>query len=359
MRQRSTTCLLTSLALVGTGILSACSTQTTASPAEPAGQIQAEAATPADPSDPIVVYSGRSEVFMEPLFERFTAETGIPLNVRYGSSTSMSIQLIEEGDKTSADFYIGQDSGALGALDSAGICAPTTTAEIERIPVNYRSAQGTWVGLTGRARVLAYNSDKVAAQDVPRSIFDLTDPKWKGQVAIAPVNSSFQAFVSAMRTSQGEDVTRAWLEAMVDNDVQSYEKNSEILLAVEAGEVTIGLMNHYYWYQRAEEIGADAMKSGLVYTKPNDPGSLVNITGACVLTYAPNPEPAQQLLEWLLGDEAQQWFVDSTFEYPLASGIAGPEGVPPMEELRSPDLPLTGLTELPETLQLLMEVGLV
>lgn len=356
MRKTGTVGLVTCLALIGSGLLSSCSPQTSASPSDPVEQTQAE--TPSA-SEPVVVYSGRSEVLMEPLFERFTAETGIPLNVRYGSSTSMSIQLIEEGDKTSADFYIGQDSGALGALDSAGICAPTTTAEVERIPVNYRSAQGTWVGLTGRARVLVHNADQVAEGDVPRSIFDLTDPEWKGQVAIAPVNSSFQAFVSAMRTSQGEDVTRAWLEAMVDNDVRSYEKNAEILLAVESGEVTIGLINHYYWYQRAEEIGADAMKSGLVYTEPNDPGSLVNITGACVLTYAPNPEPAQQLLEWLLEDEAQQWFVDSTFEYPLVSGVAGPEGVPPMEELRSPDLPLTGLTELPETLQLLMEVGLV
>jgi iron(III) transport system substrate-binding protein len=163
-----------------------------------------------------------------PLLAKFTTETGIPVEVRYGDSAELAAQLIEEGDRSPADIYFGQDAGALGALDAAGMCAPLPESLIGAVPAEYQSTNGTWTGVTGRARVIAYDPSQVSAEDVPTSVLELTDPRWKGQVAIAPTNGSFQAFVTAMRVAIGDDAAREWLQAMVENDARIYEKNSLI-----------------------------------------------------------------------------------------------------------------------------------
>lgn len=312
----------------------------------------------ASTAEPVIVYSGRAEELVAPLFEEFTAHTGIPVEVRYGDTAELAAQIIEEGDASPADLYFGQDAGALGALDTAGQCAPLPAAVAETVPAVYRAADGNWTGITGRARVIAYDSSAVSPDEVPTSVFELTDPKWKGQVAIAPTNGSFQAFVTAMRVSAGDDATRAWLQGLVDNDVQLYEKNNLIRDAVDAGEVQLGLINHYYWYQKAAEVGEDAMNVQLAFTEPGDPGTLVNVAGACVIAPSDNQDGANELLTWMLTDEIQQWFVENTFEYPLTPGVAGPAGVPAIEEVQGPDVPLAELEDLPGTLQMLQDVGL-
>lgn len=306
----------------------------------------------------IVVYSGRNEELVGPLFEEFTTETGIPVEVRYGDTAELAAQIIEEGDASPADLYFGQDAGALGALDAAGQCAALPAEIADTVPAAYRSADGTWTGVTGRARVIAYDSSQLRADEVPTSVFDLTDPKWKGQVAIAPTNGSFQAFVTAMRVAAGDDATREWLQGIIDNDAQIYEKNSLIRDAVDAGEVQLGLINHYYWYQRAAEVGEDAMNVQLAFTEPGDPGTLVNVAGACVIAPSDNQAGANELLTWMLSEDIQQWFVENTFEYPLTPGVAGPVGVPTIEEVQGPDVPLAELEDLPGTLQMLQDVGL-
>lgn len=321
-------------------------------------QPQSSDGAAASAGESVVIYSGRSEELVGPLFEEFSAQTGIPVEVRYGDTAEMAAQIIEEGDASPADFYYGQDAGALGALDAAGMCAPLPDTVADLVPAAYRSADGTWTGVTGRARVIAYDSTQLTSEQVPTSVFDLTDPMWKGQVAIAPTNGSFQAFVTALRVAVGDDVTRDWLQGMIDNDVQLYEKNSLIRDAVDAGEVQLGLINHYYWYEKAAEVGADAMNVQLAFAEPGDPGALVNVSGGCVITDAANPQGAADLLTWMLSDGTQQWFVDTTFEYPLVSTVDGPSGVPPLDEVQGPDIPLAELEDLPGTLQMLQDVGL-
>ena len=308
--------------------------------------------------EPVVVYSGRSEELIEPLFEKFTEETGVPVEVRYGDTAEMAAQIIEEGDASPADVYYGQDAGALGALDGAGMCAPLADSITNSIPATYRSADGTWTGVTGRARVIAYDSTQLSADQVPTSVFDLTDEQWRGQVAIAPTNGSFQAFVTAMRVAAGEDATRGWLQGLVDNDVQLYEKNGLIRDAVDAGEVQLGLINHSSWYEKAAEVGEDAMNVQLAFAEPGDPGALVNVSGACIVRPTDNADGARALMEWLLTESAQQWFVETTFEYPLVAGVEGPDGVPPLSQVQGPDIPLAELEDLPGTLLMLQDVGL-
>ena len=308
--------------------------------------------------EPVVVYSGRSEELIEPLFEKFTEETGVPVEVRYGDTAEMAAQIIEEGDASPADVYYGQDAGALGALDGAGMCAPLADSIANSVPAPYRSADGTWTGVTGRARVIAFDSTQLSADQVPRSVFDLTDEQWRGQVAIAQTNGSFQAFVTAMRVAAGEDATREWLQGLVDNDVQLYEKNGLIRDAVDAGEVQLGLINHYYWYEKAAEVGEDAMNVQLAFAEPGDPGALVNVSGTCIVRPTDNADGASALMEWLLSESAQQWFVETTFEYPLVAGVEGPDGVPPLSQVQGPDIPLAELEDLPGTLLMLQDVGL-
>jgi iron(III) transport system substrate-binding protein len=314
--------------------------------------------TVAGATEPVVVYSGRAEELVGSLFEEFTAETGIPVEVRYGDTAELAAQIIEEGDASPADLYFGQDAGALGALDAAGQCAALPTAIAETVPAVYRADDGNWTGITGRARVIAYDSSQLSADEVPTSVFELTDPKWRGQVAIAPTNGSFQAFVTAMRVSAGDDATREWLQGLVDNDAQIYEKNSLIRDAVDAGEVQLGLINHYYWYQKAAEVGEDAMNVQLAFTAAGDPGTLVNVAGACVIAPSDNQAGAGELLTWMMTEPIQQWFVENTFEYPLVPGVAGPTGIPAIEQVQGPDVPLAELEDLPGTLQMLQDVGL-
>ena len=305
---------------------------------------------------PLTIYSGRSEELIGPLFAQFTEQTGIQVEARYGDTAELAAQLIEEGDASPAQVYFAQDAGALGAVDAAGLFVPLPASVATTVPEAYRAPNGSWTGVTGRARVIAYDPEQVPAADVPQSVFDLTDPKWSGQVAIAPTNASFQAFVTAMRVSQGDDVTKQWLEGLVANDVQIYEKNGLILDAVDTGQAQLGLINHYYWYEKAAEVGADAMRAQIAFTKPDDPGSLVNVAGVGMLKDTPN---ATKFVEWLLSPQTQQWFVENTWEYPLLPSVAAAEGLPPLDTLRGPDVPLAELADLPGTLVMLEDVGLI
>ena len=188
-----------------------------------------------EPADGLVVYSGRSEELVGPLFAQFTAETGIPVEARYGDTAELAAQMIEEGDATPAQVFFAQDAGALGAVSGEGLLAQLPEDALTAVPEGYRSVDGTWVGVSGRARVIAYDGEQLTPEQVPTSIFDLTDPKWKSQVAIAPTNASFQSFVTALRVTDGDDVAREWLAGLVANDVQKFEKNGLILDAVDAG----------------------------------------------------------------------------------------------------------------------------
>ena len=343
--------ILAGVALAAAGlVLAACGSSPTAT-GESAGSAAADGA--------LTVYSGRSEELVAPLFAQFTEATGIPVAARYGDSAELAAQLLEEGDATPAQVFFSQDAGALGAVAAQGLLAPLPAGVADAVPPQYRSTDGTWTGVTGRARVIAYDPQQVPADQVPQSVFDLTDPRWQGQVAIAPTNASFQSFVTAMRQTNGDEATKAWLEGLVANDVQSYEKNGLILDAVDAGQVQLGLVNHYYWYEKAAEVGADAMRAQVAFTAPKDPGSLVNVAGVGVTGSAAQDAGAAEFVAWLLTPEVQQWFVDNTFEYPLVADVAAADGLPALDSLSGPDVALADLADLPGTLEMLTEVGLL
>lgn len=305
------------------------------------------------------LYAGRDQELIDPLIEQFESDTGVSVDVRYAGSTELAALLQEEGDATPADVFLAQDAGALGAVAKADMFATLPESITSTVPAGFTSTDGSWVGVTGRARVIAYDSEQLSADEVPTTVVALTDEKWSSQVGIAPTNASFQSFVTALRVLEGEDAARAWLEDMKAGDVQIYAKNSPILEAANAGEITLGLINHYYWYRMAAEVGADNMRAQLAFPEPGDAGSIVNVTGVGLLKGAADDADALQFIEYLVSEAAQQYFVDNTYEYPLIDGVSAPEGLPALETLTNPELDLSDLDSLGETTELLVDVGLL
>ncbi|MFQ3566119.1 MAG: iron ABC transporter substrate-binding protein [Aggregatilineales bacterium] len=307
------------------------------------------------PAETLVIYSGRSQDLIGPLLQQFSAETGINVEVRYGGTAEMAATILEEGANSPADVYIAQDAGALGALANAGLLRPLSSDVLERVGPEFRSPAGLWVGLSGRARVLVYNTDMVSPDELPDSLLDLTDPVWNGRIGWAPTNGSFQSHVTALRLLLGEDGAREWLEGIIANNPVQYENNRAIVSAVIAGEVEVGLVNHYYLYGFLAQT-PDAPAENHFFTG-GDPGALINIAGAAVLNTSSRPGLAERLLLYMLGNDAQQYFSDVTFEYPLAAGVVANPALVPLNELEVPALDLSDLADLEGTLNLLREVG--
>ena len=312
----------------------------------------------ASDGDSLTVYSGRNENLVKPLLEQFEKASGIDVSVKYGGSAELAAQLLEEGGKTPAGVFLSQDAGALGALQDADLLEPIAQAQLDKVPAEFRSKTGQWLGVSGRARVLVYNSDQVQPAQLPQSVFDLTGPAYKGKVGIAPTNASFQSFVTGMRVTEGEEKTKQFLTALKANDPKTYEGNVLVVDAVDRGEVAFGLVNHYYLYEKAEEAGGiDALKAKNHFFPNGDPGALVNVAGVGVLKGKADERTAK-LVEFLVGADAQRYFAEKTHEYPLVQGISAQAGLPPLDSIQNPDIDLSELDTLDATLKLLDEVGL-
>ncbi|GAB4571155.1 MAG: iron ABC transporter substrate-binding protein [Anaerolineae bacterium] len=305
----------------------------------------------------LVVYSGRSEGLIGPILEQFTAETGVQVEVRYGSTAEMAATILEEGDNSPADVYIAQDAGALGALAAAGRLLPLPSDIMERVPSEFSSPEALWVGISGRARVLAYNTDLVDESELPASIVDLTAPEWAGRVGWAPTNGSFQAHVTALRVLLGDEATLDWLVGMAENGTQAYENNRAVLQAVIDGEVEVGLINHYYLYPYLNEN--PDLPVALYYFPAGDPGALVNVAGAGIVSTSDTPGLAQRLILYLLGNNAQTYFAETTYEYPLVAGIETDARLKPLNEIETPEIDLSDLEDLQTTLDLLLEANVI
>jgi iron(III) transport system substrate-binding protein len=303
----------------------------------------------------LTVYSGRGEDLVAPLIEQFSAATGIDTEVRYGDSAEMLLLIQEEGDNSPADVYYSQGAGFLGTLSADGGLAPLDPALLEQVPEGLRSPAGDWVGLSGRARTVVYNTDELTEGDLPDSILDFTDAQWEGRIGYAPTNASFQDFVTALRSLEGEDGARAWLEGILANGAVPYDNNSAVVEAVAAGEVSVGFVNHYYLYRfLAEDPGFPAANK---FYSDGDPGALVNIAGAGILAGTDEPELAHAFMEYMLSPEAQQYFAEETFEIPVVEGVETSFELPDLDTLTLPDFDLNLLLDLQGTVDLLTDVG--
>jgi iron(III) transport system substrate-binding protein len=311
-----------------------------------------------DAGGPLTVYSGRNEEFIGKLLQRFQQDTGIRLEVRYGDSAELAATIIEEGSNSPADVFISQDAGSLGAVGEAGLFAPIDQRVWNRVDRRFRSPQRLWVGLSGRARVAAYNTEKLSEDDLPDSITAFTEPEWKGRIGFPPTNGSFQAFVAAMILTDGEDATRQFLQGLVANDPVLFEDNSSTVRAVASGEIEVGFVNHYYKYEIEAEEGPIPVENH--FFTGGDPGALVNTAGSGVLESSDQNEAATRLLDYMTGAIGQKYFAEETFEYPVVATHQPSVDLVPLEQIQSPAIDLSNLGEsLEPALKLLADVGLV
>lgn len=320
---------------------------------------ESEAPTEPTADGAFTLYSGRDEALVQPLIDQFEAETGIEVEVRYGNTAELGALLLEEGDATPADVFLSQDAGALGALSQAGLFTTLPADITDVIPAGFTSTDGSWVGITGRARVVVYDGERLTADQLPDTIDGYVADEWNGRLAVAPTNASFQSFVTALRVLEGEEPAAEWVAALAGNSPQIFEGNTPILTAVNDGVVEAGLINHYYWFRAASEVGAENMRAQLKFLDAGDAGSIVNVTGAGILNGSPTDADALEFVRYLVSLEAQTYFVEQTFEYPLLPGVDAPEGLPSLESLLTPELDLSDLDDLATTQQLLADAGLI
>lgn len=356
--------------LIGLGSLTACggddadsSVTTEATTTEAPNSTEAPATTIVDAVDAckdatgsLTVYSGRSEKLVADLYTQFTADTGVTVEARFGDSGELAGQILTEDSATPADVFFSQDAGALGAVSQAGLFTELLASTLDRVAPEFRSTENDWVGASGRVRVIVYNPDLVATP--PTSVDDLLDPAWKGKIGFAPTNASWQSFVTALRVIRGDDAAREWLVGFAANEPVAYEKNSAVRDAVNAGEVALGLVNHYYLFEKIAAEGAEAVVAKNQYL-PGDIGGLVNVAGAGVLGNSDNTQAAQCFVSYLVSDAGQAYFVEKSFEYPLVAGIAQVDGQPAFDELNPPAIDLSDLSSIAETQELLADVGLL
>jgi iron(III) transport system substrate-binding protein len=319
------------------------------------GSDAGSSSTDEDAPGALVVYSGRNENLIGGYLEEFTASTGIAIEVRYGDTAELAIQILEEGERSPADVYFGQDAGALGALEAAGRLAELPEDVLALVDPRYRSRDGRWTGITGRSRNLVINTTLLDPADLPTSVFGLADPRWAGLVGWAPENGSFQAFVTAMRVVHGEDAARAWLEDMIASGVTPYRNNTAIVEAVGRGEIAIGLTNNYYLPRFTSE---DPDFPAVNVYLPGDVGGIVNVAGAGILSSSARPGAAAEFVRFMLSASIQEAFgsrVDAA-EFPLRRGVESTL-LPALETLGAPDIDLSRLEDLQGTLVLLQQVG--
>ncbi len=319
---------------------------------------QAEAADPGS----LIIYSGRSESLVQPIIDQFAEATGVNVEVRYGSTSEMAGVLLTEGGNSPADLFYAQDPGGLGAVKAAGLLASLPNDLLSQVPARFASPDGKWIGISGRARTVVYNTQAITdpAAELPEDIFDFTDPKWEGRIGWAPSNGSFRAMVTAMQAAWGEGKTRLWLEGIMANDPIVYAKNTPIVDAVAKGEVDIGFVNHYYLYRFLAEQG-ESFGARNYFLPGGGPGSLIMVSGAGVLNTAENPENAEQFIEFLLSLSGQQYFAAQTYEYPVIEGVNLAAGLTPLAELdgQALNISLSDLADLQGIQELLLDVGAI
>lgn len=307
----------------------------------------------------LTIYSGRSQTLVHPLLEQFIEESGLDVQVKYASSPAIAGTLLEEGVNSPADVVFLQDPGSLGSLAEAGLLADLPPDILNKVEPGYKSLAGQWVGTSGRARTVVYNTSSVDPQrDLPESILEFTNKGWENRIGWAPTNSSFQAFITAFRLKWGEEAARGWLEGIQANSPTLYPNNVSTVDAVARGEVDVGFVNHYYAEQFMQEEGP-GFGARNHFIGGGDPGALVLVAGAGIVGHTDSREAAEQLVRYLLSDPAQGYFAQNTREYPLVGGVQPAGDLPPLASLDPPEVDLGALTDARGTVSLLRETGIL
>ena len=305
----------------------------------------------------LTVYNAQHEELTQVWADEFSAKTGVNVVLRNGSDSELGNQIIAEGAASPADVFLTENSPAMSLVDNAGLFAELDTDVLDQVPDAYKPSTGTWTGIAARSTVLVYNPMLIAEADLPSSLMELANPSWKGQWATSPNGADFQAIISGMLKLKGADATSRWLIAMKTDAVQ-YKGNSTVMKAVNAGEIPMGLIYHYYWFIDQAGTKENSANTALHYFKNQDPGAFVSVSGGGVLASSKNQPAAQAFLKFVTGKTGQTNLqAGDSFEYPVGGGVTPNPALPALETLEAPSVDPSTLNGTKVT-DLLTEAGI-
>jgi iron(III) transport system substrate-binding protein len=277
------------------------------------------------------LYTSRHYDSDDALYQKFTNDTGIKVNVISGKGKALMERLASEGVNSPADVFITVDAGNLWKVQKDGMFQSISSDTINSIvPENLRGPNNEWVGIAKRSRVIYYNPVNVSAEDMEELTYeDLSDPKWKGRVAIRSSGNMYnQSLVASLIANNGIDATEKWAHRFVGNFARKPEGNDRAqIMAVANGEADVAVANSYYIGlmlsgKKGEEQQAAARKVELHFPGQDGRGAHINVSGAGLMKNAPNANNAVKFIEFLLSEEAQSHIVNNTYEFPMLEGVA-------------------------------------
>lgn len=330
-------------------------TTTDTSTATTATVAPVQVAAPAEAADKkFVLYSGRNEKLIKPLIDQFTKNSGITVEARYGESAELAATLMEEGKGTPADVFLSQDAAGLGAVAKGNLTQTLPLELVGQVPARFSGPEAKWVGVSGRARTIVYDPSRTRPEQLPQSLEDLANPKYKGRFGIAPLNASFQSQMAAYHALNGADALDKLLASIAKNEPRRYPRNGAIVDAVASGEIEWGVVNHYYAWEAKKT--RPKLKVENFFMPRGDASSYVNVAGVALLSNDPD---ALVFVTYLLSEDAQRYFAEKTFEYPLIANVASPVALQPLNELRTPEIDFGRVSDsLPIALTKINESGL-
>jgi iron(III) transport system substrate-binding protein len=307
----------------------------------------------------LVVYNGQHAQLTQALVKGFEQQTGIHVGIRSGDSLVLATQILQEGNASPADVVLAENSPELVTLSQHGLLARLPKSILRQIPKGARSPSGNWIGIAFRISSLIYDPRRLARAQLPKSILDLAQPRWKGKVSISPTDSDFPPLVSAVIAAHGEQATLAWLRGLKRNAVL-YQDEEAVVSAVNRGDVASGLVNQYYWYRLRLETGPKGMHSKLYYFPEPDVGSVANVAGVAVLATSKHRAAAFRFVRFLVGERGQRILARSDdFEYPARVGVAANPALPPLAEIPHATANVSDLGNGQDAARLIREAGLV
>ena len=288
--------------------------------------------------DTLTLYNGQHPQTTQVLVDAFQKATGIHVKIKNGDNQQLANEVIAEGSSSPADVLYTEDSPVLSVVQSKGLFAKVDSSTLAHVPRADSSAKGDWVGVTGRAVVLAYNPKLISGSRLPRSIMDLSKPAYQGKIGIEQTSGSFEEEVTAIRLMKGDAATKKWLAGLKRN-AKIYNSHDAILQAVDNGKLPLGLINNYYWFRTRQSTKSDSLPSKLLYLGHQDPGALVSISGAGVLKSAPHPAAAQKFLAYITSPAGQKVLAKSqSFEYTLNPKVKRNPELKPYSQIDPPAL---------------------
>ncbi|GAA4401806.1 extracellular solute-binding protein [Tsukamurella soli] len=310
----------------------------------------------------LTLYSAQHQQTTQAMVAAFTQQTGIKVNIDSDDEDTLTAKIEQEGSKSPADVFYTENSPWLEQLDQKGLLAKVDSATLAAVPKQDSAATGDWVGVSARISGLIYNTSKLTAAQLPKSIMDLADPAWKGRIEIAPAETDFWPVVSSVLHTYGKAKTIAWLQGLKANagSNDNVPSNENLAADVSQGNTDLGVVNHYYFYRLRAEVGQNKVNSNFAFFAPHDPGFVEDVSGAAILKSSKNQAAAEKFLKFLTSEAGQTVLATSnSFEYPLAAGIAANPQLPPLNTLAPADFTVADLGTGEDAKALLQQVQLL